>query len=176
MLSIDQFFLLKLMEECSEVAQRCSKQVQFGAYEKQANSPSETKNEQPNRDRLRAELNDLLAVVDVLLELGQIPEISPHELLEAKNEKRAKIQKYLNYSQELGLVEKDFKDYGKYPIQNRPGTQNLVAIRTSVSHVTLHNMGIDVQHRNKRSTSAHEGNKVTEIAAAKKLKKEKKSV
>lgn len=99
MLSLEQFYLLKLMEECSEVAQRCSKQIQFGALE------NEDATSEDNRTRLRAELNDLLAVTDVLIELGQIREIAPWELQAKKATKREKILKFLKYSQELKTVE-----------------------------------------------------------------------
>lgn len=110
MLSLEQFYLLKLMEECSEVAQRCSKQIQFGATEKQSQSPSETPITEDNRTRLRGEVNDLLAVIDVLTEMSQIREISPEELLYAKHRKREKILKYLKYSQDLHTVERPSQD------------------------------------------------------------------
>lgn len=72
MLSLEQFYLLKLMEECSEVAQQASKQMQFG---------HNATNLYNNARMLRLEVNDLLAVLDVLMDLGELPEISPAELL-----------------------------------------------------------------------------------------------
>jgi hypothetical protein len=115
MTSIKQYYLLKLIEECSEVAQQASKQMQFGPY---SISPS-TGARYDNKKMLRFEVNDLLAVLDVLMELEELPEISPDELLLAKNKKRNRIVQYLQHSQELGLVEKDFKNYGavEYPHQ-----------------------------------------------------------
>jgi len=113
MTSIKQFYLLKLIEECSEVAQQAAKQMQFGHY---AISPS-TGKVYDNTNMLRFEVNDLLAVLDVLIDLEELPEISPEELLKAKNKKRNRIMEYLQHSQELGLVEKDFKDYGVVKVE-----------------------------------------------------------
>jgi hypothetical protein len=104
MTSIRQFYLLKLAEECSEIAQQACKQIQFGHY---AFSKS-TGKVYDNTALLRAEVNDFLAMLDVLIDLEELPEISPEELLLAKNKKRSRVIKYLQNSQELGLVEKDF--------------------------------------------------------------------
>jgi NTP pyrophosphatase (non-canonical NTP hydrolase) len=103
MTSIKQFYLLKLAEECSEIAQQACKQIQFGHY---PTSPS-TGKAYDNLQLLRGEVNDLLAVLDVLMQLGELPKISPAELVAAKDKKRARILDYLRHSQELGLVEKD---------------------------------------------------------------------
>jgi excinuclease UvrABC helicase subunit UvrB len=102
MISIKQFYLLKLAEECSEIAQQAIKQIQFGHH---ALSLS-TGKRYDNTALLRAEVNDLLAVLDVLMNLGELPEISPVELLDAKIKKLRRILDYLQHSQELGLVEK----------------------------------------------------------------------
>jgi hypothetical protein len=102
MTSIKQFYLLKLAEECSEIAQQAIKQIQFGHH---ALSPS-TGKRYDNTALLRAEVNDLLAVLDVLMDLRELPEISPIELLDAKIKKQRRILDYLQHSQELGLVEK----------------------------------------------------------------------
>lgn len=108
MTSIRQFYLLKLAEECSEIAQQACKQIQFGHY---ATSPSGKTYD--NTELLRGEVNDLLAVLDVLTELEELPEISPEELLAAKLKKRFRIQEYLEHSQALGLVDKDFATMNK---------------------------------------------------------------
>ncbi len=104
MMTKRQFFLLKLMEECNEVAHRASKQMQFGADEKQSQGPSETKVDLTNRDRLHGEIIDLLAVVAVLHSLGEIPDISPDEIEAAHCAKLDKLGKYLEYSRSLGMV------------------------------------------------------------------------
>jgi NTP pyrophosphatase (non-canonical NTP hydrolase) len=52
-----QFLLLKLSEECMEVAQRASKQIQFGKDEVQKDQLK------TNQARLKDELLDLFALV-----------------------------------------------------------------------------------------------------------------
>lgn len=104
-MTIRQFYLLKLSEECAEVAQRAAKQMQFGADEQQAQGPSSTKIELSNAQRLRAEFNDLLGVAHILIELGELPSATLAEQEEAMVIKRAKLAKYLAYSQSLKQVE-----------------------------------------------------------------------
>jgi len=63
----EQFFLLKLAEECSEVAKRAIKQIQFGKDEAQNAivklNPDDTDARPTNAQRLREEINDLLVLV-----------------------------------------------------------------------------------------------------------------
>lgn len=96
MMNLEQFYLLKLAEECSEVAQRALKQMQFGKNEIQKDQAL------TNSMRLRAELNDLLSVIKILEEMSEIPHA--YDLDEYITKKRAKLEKYLEYSRELGLV------------------------------------------------------------------------
>ena len=96
MMNLEQFYLLKLAEECSEVAQRALKQMQFGKNEIQKDQAL------TNSMRLRAELNDLLSVIKILEEMSEIPHV--HDLDEYIKRKRAKLEKYLEYSRDLGLV------------------------------------------------------------------------
>jgi NTP pyrophosphatase (non-canonical NTP hydrolase) len=98
MMTIRQYYLNKLAEECAEVAQCCHKQMIFGPHHGRVAEPS-------NREQLRKEVNDLLGCLDVLLDIDELPEISTWELLEAKNQKRQKMATYLQYSQSLGNVE-----------------------------------------------------------------------
>jgi NTP pyrophosphatase (non-canonical NTP hydrolase) len=105
MMTIRQFYLLKLAEECAEVAQRATKQIQFGRNESQAKGPSTTKIEATNAERLRDEVVDFLAIRDILIEMGEIPVMDPLELDTAKMAKRIKVARYLEYSQSLGQVE-----------------------------------------------------------------------
>src|SRR5579864_3680049 len=107
MMTVHQYSLLKLAEECAEVSQRALKQMQFGKEESQAQGPSTTKITETNAQRLRGEVNDLLAVLDCLMDIGELPEIAPWELLQAKGVKKQKLLKYLNYSRSLGKVEED---------------------------------------------------------------------
>ena len=93
-MKLDQFFLLKLMEECAEVSQRASKTIQFGWDEIQ---PGQDKT---NRERLQGEVYDLLCLA-ALLKL----DISWDE--EIFNKKKDKLLKYLKYSKDIGAMKVD---------------------------------------------------------------------
>lgn len=95
-----QHLLLKLMEECAEVSQRASKQMQFGRDEYQPNQAIPW----TNSERLRDEINDLLAVVKMLEEVGEIPKFDLKDFDKHLDMKRGKIRKYLKYSESLGMV------------------------------------------------------------------------
>jgi len=105
MMTIRQYYLNKLAEECAEISQVISKQMQFGKDCRWLKGAGENFEAPSNAEKLRAEVNDLLGVLDVLTDIGELPEISPWELLEAKNAKRRKMAKYLDRSQRLGQVE-----------------------------------------------------------------------
>lgn len=105
----EQYYLLKLGEECSEVAQIASKISQFGMHEI-CPGKSET-----NAERCHAELDDLMAMIDVLNEefgLGYEPSI---ERIEAKKDK---VGRYLKYSISMGYVEGE-SDNAIHPMLDR---------------------------------------------------------
>lgn len=57
------------MEECDEVSQRISKAARFGMYQIQEDAndkPEENPNKLTNRSRIIDELNDLMAVLEML--------------------------------------------------------------------------------------------------------------
>ncbi len=93
-----QFLLLKLAEECMEVAQRASKHIQFG--------PNEIQKDQSltNSQRLKNELLDLYAVVGLLLDEGEPLSFTPKEYKQGKKAKLEKLNKYLKHSHSLGLL------------------------------------------------------------------------
>lgn len=101
-MSNEQYLLTKLSEECNEVGQMASKCQQFGldeVYDGDGNILT-------NRQRLHAEMNDLLGVIDMLNaeeDFDFVPDPIAHL------HKRAKIAKYRQYSINLGFVE-EIKD------------------------------------------------------------------
>ena len=101
MMSLRQFYLTKLAEECQEVAQRALKSMQFGADEIQKGQ------QKTNAQRLRDEVQDLLAVI-ALVENNtfDLPQVSFEERIQTTVQKTEKICKYLAYSQELRMVER----------------------------------------------------------------------
>lgn len=96
-----QFLLVKLAEECNEVAQRALKQFQFGPLEVQKGQ------DLTNAERLKQELVDLLSVYKLLIDELEIPEITSRELYEGLENKRKKLAKYLEYSILLGELSVD---------------------------------------------------------------------
>lgn len=86
----EQYLLDVLAEECAEVAQRASKAIRFGLDETQAGWSV------TNRQRLEQELGDLVGVMNML---GLKPD------LDAVAKKAEKVERYMGYSRDLGLVE-----------------------------------------------------------------------
>lgn len=89
-----EHLLIKLIEECNEVGKVCSKSLLFGLDN---GHPDRRKS---NKEDLCDELNDLFAVVEML-----------HEFIEwridrdAVQLKKAKVERYMAYSGELGITD-----------------------------------------------------------------------
>lgn len=81
-------------EECSEIHQESCKALRFGIDE-QRDLPTS------NRERMQKEWNDLLAMVD-MLKIEGIELIRDQHLIDLK---KAKVEKYLKYSLELGTLQ-----------------------------------------------------------------------
>ena len=95
MISREKYLLTVLAEEANEIAVRASKAIRFGLSEKQPGQ------DLSNAARIKGEINDLLAVVDMLnseFDLGFF------ESSMLQKEKREKVEKYYRYSVELGEV------------------------------------------------------------------------
>jgi hypothetical protein len=95
----DEHLMVIGMEECNEIAQRLSKALRFGLEEIQATGPAPTGGPDEaltNRERIRKEYSDLAATLEML---GiSAPKGS------WMDEKRAKVEKFLAYSQEVGTL------------------------------------------------------------------------
>lgn len=98
MMDMRQYLLLKLGEECAEVAQRASKQSQFGGSEVQKNQ------DKTNKERLCDEICDLLCIVEMLRRINEVDRSAVPGPVEYQN-KVDKIKRYYEYSLKLGLVE-----------------------------------------------------------------------
>lgn len=95
-----EHLLTILGEEGVEVAQRCSKALRFGLGEVQ---PGQELN---NAARIRGEYIDLLAVMRMLVEEGAIAPVTDDDL-PAMEEKRQKVEKFLEYSRQCGTLTAD---------------------------------------------------------------------
>ena len=93
----EQYLLIKLAEECNEVAQIALKAAQFGL--------DNIKPEQllTNRERLNSEIGDIIVIIALLdgNDSFHLDEESD-EILFAK---KAKVEKYLGVSMTLGKVQ-----------------------------------------------------------------------
>lgn len=99
-----QMLLTQLMEECNEVAQRCSKAIRFGLHEKQVEQ------EETNAERIVYELQDLVAVANMIY-TGQGNETLYTSLDEDMfHLKERKVEKYLDYSKTLGIMDAEIQD------------------------------------------------------------------
>ncbi len=94
MMNTEQLYLLKLSEECLEVAKVCSKAIQFGLDN---TNPKERKT---NAVLLNEELNDIQASVEMLQDRGFTYKVDR----KAIQRKKAKVINYREYSRELGKV------------------------------------------------------------------------
>lgn len=92
-----QLLLVSLNEEANEIGQGVDKILRFGLTDKYPDSGSPT-----TRDKLIQELNDLMAVVDLLVEECVIPVAWKNA--DMMREKQAKVEKYLQYSKDRGIL------------------------------------------------------------------------
>lgn len=89
--NVRRHYLLKVMEECSEISVRASKCIQFGMYEIQAGQDLN------NEERLLQEVIDLFAVLEVALD-KEITLMIDRGLMKAKIEK---VERYREYAKSL---------------------------------------------------------------------------
>lgn len=101
MLDKRQHRLLKLMEECNEVAHRASKQILFGKHEVQAGQ------DWTNAERLRAEVMDLLLCIRFCEREGHFEPITHDDVTAHEVFISAKIHKAINIAVGAGNLSKD---------------------------------------------------------------------
>jgi hypothetical protein len=101
----DEYLYNKLSEECAEVSQRVSKILCFGADEIQP------KQDQTNMERLRFEVDDVLAMIRMLENARLLIRRSQEQLDEHFRYKAAKVEKYMQYSIQLGRMVFEEKEH-----------------------------------------------------------------
>lgn len=103
MLSRRQFLLLKLVEECGEVAERALKSMQYGTKEVQDGHNLD------NGNRILVEWADLVEVFEQLIDDGAFPAMAapcwPDHFAILKQEKREKLRTFAAKARDLGQVE-----------------------------------------------------------------------
>ncbi|WP_298983386.1 hypothetical protein [uncultured Roseibium sp.] len=96
MMTFEQYLLAKLAEEGGEVGQMALKTAYFGSSE---TKPGDTRT---NEERLREEVNDLRAVLEMLSETFNYNLEADREHIERKKES---LKKYFRYSMACGLAD-----------------------------------------------------------------------
>lgn len=92
-----QFLLVKLAEEAAEISQIALKASQFGLEEKKDGQ------DLSNRERVHAELNDLMGIVTML---NQETHFDYACCPDAVANKIQRVNIYFNYSASLGMVKR----------------------------------------------------------------------
>ena len=89
-----EHLLVCLSEECNEVIHAISKTLRFGLNE------IWPKLDQTNIERVKAELNDVMALMTMLDDEGF--DLLPTEV--SMEKKREKVEKYIEYAKRLGTI------------------------------------------------------------------------
>jgi len=97
MMNKQEHYLTCLAEECNEVAQRVSKALRFGLAEVQDGQGLN------NAERISVELNDLLAVAEILHEMGVIPAYQP--TVADRQAKFMRIEKFMPIGRKHGALQ-----------------------------------------------------------------------
>ena len=95
MMNLEQYLLCKLSEESSEIGQIAMKTQQFGVHEVCPDQPY------TNAERIHQEIDDLIAVVDLLNEIGLDYNRSEDRI----ENKKVKMLKYLRIASDLDQVD-----------------------------------------------------------------------
>lgn len=107
----EQYLLCVLGEEASEVGQMASKNQRFGSQEIFPGQPL------TNAQRTHLEIDDLMAMVEMLNEEFSFGYLPSRDRIEAK---KAKVNHYGKYSESLGLVNEVANESPKSAITDIP--------------------------------------------------------
>ena len=93
-----EHLLTCLSEEASEVIKDISKSLRFGLEDL---NPS---NNKVNKEAIRQEIIDFLAVAEMLVNEGIIDSFTEVEDMYEKEEKKQKVLKYIDYAKRKGTI------------------------------------------------------------------------
>lgn len=103
----EQYLLLVLEEECSEVAKVCSKAIRFGI------GHTNPELQKTNYTLLLEEYCDLLAAFQMLVDDGIVKPPDFTETNQRVSAKKTKVRKMMEYSRSLGRLEGKEGESGK---------------------------------------------------------------
>ena len=105
-MNTQEHLLTVVMEECAELAQRCSKALRFGMNEKQPEQ------RYTNAERIKEEYIDLIGAIHTLS--GAVPDFPFDSVAMSGSggvtEKTAKIHRYMEYARECGTLKDEPED------------------------------------------------------------------
>ena len=97
----EQYLLTCLMEECAELSFACSKAIRFGMN-------SDFMGKRPkSHEQINIEINDVQALIHMLHTEGFLPLIPWADTHNQRWEKEGKVEKWMQVSRELGIVDKE---------------------------------------------------------------------
>lgn len=100
-MNITEHLLTCLAEEAAEVAQDCCKSLRFGLDDRNVNDPHGP----TNRQRLLVELNQLVAVINMLVDRGVLP--WAWQDANVQREKIYKVREFMIYATGVGALQPD---------------------------------------------------------------------
>ena len=102
-----EHLLTCLSEECVEVSKDIHKALRFGLADVNVLEP----NGQTNRERIIAELNDLMATIELLMDFGVLPRDWANA--ESQLQKRRKVRKFMAYAHDVGALQSQGNHFDK---------------------------------------------------------------
>jgi hypothetical protein len=94
-LSLADYLLSHLAQECAEIIVRATKAQHFGLDERQPGQPH------TNAERIMHEWCDLIATMETVQEYGILPELPREEYIQRKKDKQVKAALFREYSRDL---------------------------------------------------------------------------
>lgn len=90
-----EHLLVVLSEECAEISKEVSKALRFGLEDHEPNS------HESNRERITKEIADFIGVVEMLYDYKIVKRPQLFDI----EEKKKKVEKYMQYAQSVGALE-----------------------------------------------------------------------
>lgn len=88
------------MEECAELQQALSKSLRFGFHNYNPDTP-----QKDNALDILNEYYQLIGVMEMLIDSGEIGHFKPEDIEYVKQSKRCKVSDYKQLSKALGIIE-----------------------------------------------------------------------
>ncbi len=102
-----EYLIIRLSEECLEVAKECHKAVQYGIDDRPTKNPygPMVTDGPTTREKIVAELNDVMGLVEMLIIRGIIPDNWSDPLKQMI--KRDKVCDYMDYAERVGSLQRE---------------------------------------------------------------------